>query len=141
MRVMPRPMKGRHRPTGGGRSSVSARSSTSAGLAVATPDAQAHLPDLLGLSPHDDALTRFDELAHETEGGAPALIAALGDSRDPAAGLVLAAVATAAPDKELRKAARRALHRLRSAGLDVAIPVAADIESTPAAASTGQVTR
>jgi hypothetical protein len=139
---MPRPLRGRRRPTSSARPPAGAQSSGGNSLAVATPDAQAHLPELLALEPQDDALARFDALAQETEGGAPALIAALGDSRDAAAGPVLSAIATAAPDKELRKAARRALHRLRSAGLDVTVPVAANVESrAPGLASAGQVTR
>src|SRR3954452_19973167 len=140
-RVMPRPVRGRRRPTGTARPSTSARA-TGTSVAVATADAEAHLPDLLNLSAEDDALARFETISQETEGGAPALIAALGDSRDAAAGLVLTAIATSAPDKELRKTARRALHRLRSAGLDVTVPIAADVEShAPIADTTGQVTR
>lgn len=138
---MPRPMKGRRRP-GSGRPATSTRPTPGAGLAVATADAQAHLPELLDLAPEADALAAFDDLAQRTEGGALALIAALGDSRDAAGGHVLATVATAAPDKDVRKAARRALHRLRSSGVDVVVPVAAEVEAVPPApASTGQVTR
>jgi hypothetical protein len=135
-------MKGRRHPAGGGRPAASTRSNAGAGVAVATADAQAHLPELLGLAPEADALAAFDDLAQRTDGGALALIAALGDSRDAAGGSVLATVATAAQDKEVRKSARRALHRLRSAGVDVVVPVPADVESATAApASTGQVTR
>jgi hypothetical protein len=109
---------------------------------VATADAQAHLSELLGLAPEVDPLATFDALAQHTDGGAPALIAALGNSRDASSGPVLSAIATTAPDKDLRKAARRALHRLRGAGLDIAVPVAADVDlAPPGPASSGQVTR
>ena len=139
---MPRPMKGRRRPTASGRATANARPTAGASLAVATDDAQAHLPELLALPPEADALAAFDDLAGRTDGGAAALIAALGDSRDAASGSVLAAIATAAPDKDVRKAARRALHRLRSLGIDVVVPVPAEVETpTATPASTGQVTR
>lgn len=120
---MPRPMKRRRPPT-------SARTSTTRTHSTGgvTEEARERLPDLLGLAPEDDALATLDALATETPGGALALVEALGASRDPAAGQVLSVVATAAPDRELRKSARRALHRLRSAGIEVAVPVAADID-------------
>jgi hypothetical protein len=104
---MPRPVKSRARPT-------------------STPEAQARLPDLLAIPPESDAVERFGEIAAETPGGPLALIEALGGSRDEAAGQVLAAVAGAAPDREQRKAARRALHRLRSTGLAVTVPIPAE---------------
>jgi hypothetical protein len=80
-----------------------------------------------------DVVAQFGAVASDVPGGSLALIEALGASRDEAAGRVLSAVAVAAPDKEIRKSARRALHRLRSAGIAVAVPVAAPPE--PAAAA------
>jgi hypothetical protein len=128
---MPKPVKGRRRP------SVNARPATARSHSAAAPtdEARARLPQLLSLAPHDDVLATLDELAPATPGGAPALVEALGSSRDAAAGHVLTAIATAAPDRELRKSARRALHRLRSAGIDVAVPVAAEVETTGRATS------
>jgi hypothetical protein len=110
---MPRPVKGRSRPA------------THTGP---TPEALAQLPALLAAPPESDVVSQIDALAAETPGGALALIDALGASRDKAAGRIVAALATMAPDKEQRKAARRALHRLRSAGIAVAVPVAAQPE-------------
>jgi len=106
---------------------------------MVTEDAQAHLPDLLELDPEDAVAVRFDALAQQTEGGAEALIAALGDSRAEAAGPVLEAIATTAPGKDVRKAARRALHRLRGSGLDVRVPVA--VAAEPAATTATDVQR
>jgi hypothetical protein len=108
---MPRHLKDRSRP---------------AASRGASPEAQARLPELLALPPEADLAARFDALASETPGGALALIDVLGSSRDEAAGPVLAALAVSATDKEQRKEARRALHKLRSAGLAVAVPVHAD---------------
>ena len=94
----------------------------------------ARVSELLALAEEDDPLGRLSELGEETPGGAPALVEALGGTRSEAAGRVLAAVAARAPDKELRKAARRGLHRLRAAGVAVEeAPVAADSASAPAA--------
>jgi hypothetical protein len=127
---MARPVRGRGRPTAskhpGKGSGAQAHGST------VTPEAQARLPELLVTPPRSsgqaesDAVSRFTAIAAETPGGPLALIEALGSSRDEAAGRVLAAVATATPDRGQRKAARRALHRLRSTGIAVALPVAAE---------------
>src|SRR5687768_4975657 len=135
---MARPGRSRGRPT----TSKHPRkgSSAPAQAPAGTPEAQARLSELLSPPPQSvegsgqaasDAVTRFSAVAAETPGGPLALIEVLGGSRDEAAGHVLAAVATAAPDREQRKAARRALHRLRSTGIAVALPVAA--EPAPAA--------
>jgi hypothetical protein len=51
-----------------------------------------------------------------------ATLAALGRSREPGAGPILVAVAEGSAPKELRKEARRELHRLRALGLDVPRP-------------------
>jgi hypothetical protein len=110
---MPRPVKSRPRPA------------TPTGP---TPEALARLPELLAAPPESDLVAQLDALAAETPGGALALIDALGASRDEAAGRVVAALAATAPDKEQRKAARRALHRLRSSGIAVAMPVVAQPE-------------
>lgn len=135
---MARPGRSRGRPT----TSKHPRkgSSAPAQAPAGTPEAQARLSELLSPPPQSvegsgqaasDAVTRFSAVAAETPGGPLALIEVLGGSRDEAAGHVLAAVATAAPDREQRKAARRALHRLRSTGIAIALPVAA--EPAPAA--------
>jgi hypothetical protein len=88
---------------------------------------------LLAALDYDDPVAAFDAAAAETPGGPLALIDALGASHQESAGRLVAAVSVSAPDKELRKAARRALHRLRSGGIDVAVPVAASPEvSAPA---------
>lgn len=95
-------------------------------VAIAAPpvaEIQASIAALVAAPPESDLVTQFTERA-ATLGSPLALIDALGGSRDEAAGQVLTALAMAAPDKELRKAARRALHKLRSAGLAVTLPVA-----------------
>lgn len=84
---------------------------------------QATIAQLAAAPPEADLLAQFTEQAASL-GSSLALIDALGGSRDQAAGRVLTVVATAAPEKALRKAARGALHKLRSAGLDVTLPVA-----------------
>jgi hypothetical protein len=104
-----------------------------------SPETQARLPELLAAPPESDLGARFAEIAGATPGGPLALIEALGGSRDAAAGRVLAAVAVGAPNKQERKAARRAIHRLRSAGVAVAVPVAAEHE--PAAATAREALR
>src|SRR6266571_40743 len=114
---MARPVKGRSRPTIS-RSHVRSHTAPSVG-APASPEAQARLPELLTSPPEADVVARFSALAAETPGGPLALIEALGGSRVEAAGRVVAAIAVAAPDREQRKAARRALHKLRSAGISV----------------------
>lgn len=115
---MARSVKGRGRPAG-------------ASSAV-TPEAQARLPELLALPPEADLLAAVEAAASATPGGVAALIEALGASRDAAAGRVLGALAVGAADKDARKAARRALHRLRSAGIAVAVPVPAEPGPAPA---------
>lgn len=127
---MPRPVRDRGRPTAA--RSPGQRAGGHSSAVTVTPEAQARLPELLAIPPEADAAARFGEIATETPGGPLALIEALGGSRDEAAGRVLAAVATAAPDREQRKAARRALHRLRSVGIEVTVPVAEPI-ATPVA--------
>jgi hypothetical protein len=87
------------------------------------------VPGLLELPEDADAVARFGEVAAETSGGPLALIEALGGSRAEAAGRVLAALAASAPDRDQRKAARRALHRLRSTGVTLATPI--PVEPTP----------
>ncbi len=82
----------------------------------------ARLPDLLTLGPEENPLARLAELGASTPGGVLALVDALGANRGEAAGRILASVAAQAPDKALRKAARRGLHRLRAAGVKVADP-------------------
>jgi hypothetical protein len=97
-----------------------------------TPEAQALLPKLLEISTDDDVAARFGTLANETPGGTAALIEVLGGSREEAAGPILAVLAASAPDREQRKSARRALHRLRSSGVALARPV--PVEPPPPAA-------
>lgn len=92
---------------------------------AATADAPAtppRLPEVLALASADDLVARFGELATETPGGPLALVEALGGERSDAAARVLSTLAAEAPDRELRKAARRGLHRLRAVGLSVDIP-------------------
>src|SRR4051794_34131612 len=117
---MPRSVKGRSRPATTGPS----------------PEALAKLPELLAAPDEADAVARLTALAAETPGGALALIDALGAGRDEAAGRLAATLAISAPDKEQRKAARRALHRLRSTGIAVAMPVAAPELPAPASPET-----
>ncbi|MCC7367731.1 MAG: hypothetical protein IT306_04880 [Chloroflexi bacterium] len=71
----------------------------------------------------DEILAVFDDLTEGDQGRALALIDAMGNIREESAGLVLAALAEILPDKEQRKAARRALHKLKSAGIEVALPM------------------
>ena len=131
---MPRPVKGRGRQTS---SKIHGRGGTSAASApVVTPEARARLPELLVAPPESDVVARFTAIAAETPGGASALIEALGGSRDEAAGQVLSAVAAAAADREQRKAARRALHRLQSTGITVTRP--AVVAPGPPAAATAE---
>src|SRR4051794_9166456 len=128
---MARPVKGRSRPGSAGPAKAHA-----AAPAASAPTAEAleQVSGLLAAPPESDIASQFAAAAGETPGGALALIDALSTSRDEAAGRVLAAIALAAPDKEERKAARRALHRLRSAGIAVAVPVAAAPEHPTSAA-------
>lgn len=103
--------------------------------ATAEAAATVHLAALLA-GGADLALERFQQVAGETPGGAPALIAALGGVRSESAGQVLARIAADALDKELRKAARREIHRLRALGVAVELPAAA--ESVPVGARPAQ---
>ena len=121
---MPRPTKHRSR-----RAANTAHPNTP----VLSPEDQARLIELLA-APESGVMARFDALAAEAPGGPLALIDALGSSHDEGAGHLLAALAVAAPDKEQRKAARRALHKLRSAGIVIAIP--SSIEPVSATLST-----
>jgi hypothetical protein len=134
---MPRPARGRGRPTASKSPGKSAGAPSSA--PAVTPEAQARLPELLALTPDSDVVARFGEIAAETPGGPLALIEALGGSRDEAAGPVLSSIAAAAPDREQRKAARRALHRLRSIGIALAAPV--PVEPAPVATATTEAAR
>ena len=95
--------------------------------ARATPVAE-----LLALAADADPLARLRELAGETPGGAVALVDALGATRSAEAVPVLTAAAAQGTDKELRKAARRALHRLQSVGVAVAPPPPAPEPARPA---------
>ena len=103
---------------------VESKGGTVAVAAPASPELQVSIVQLLAAPPEADLLAQFTERSGTVPGGAMALVDALGGSRDEAAGRVLNVVATAAPDKDLRKSARRALHKLRSAGLTVTLPVA-----------------
>lgn len=88
---------------------------------------QVGLEQLLAAPPESDLLRQFQALvaqAGNTPAGELALIDALGASRNEAAGRILTTIATAAPDKDHRKAARRALHKLKSTGLAVVAPIA-----------------
>jgi hypothetical protein len=134
---MARTARGRGRPTAS-RPPRRDADTASASSAI-TPEAQDRLRELLEASPESDTLSQFGTIAAETPGGPLALIEALGRSRDEAAGRVLSAVATAAPGREQRKAARRALHRLRSTGVAVTIP--APLPSTPVVTSSAETLR
>jgi hypothetical protein len=92
------------------------------------------ISELLELSPHDDAASRVRELAGDAPGGELGIVEALGGTRNETAGRVLAAVAVQATDKQVRKAARRSLHKLRAAGIAVNVPSTAVGEGRPAAA-------
>jgi len=80
-------------------------------------EAAAKAAELLALGPEADPLARLRELAGDAPRGATALVDALGASGSADAAPILAAIAERTPDKELRKAARRALHRLQSVGV------------------------
>lgn len=134
---MPRPVRGRGRPTA--RKNPGRGASAPPQGHAATPEAQARLPELLATPLDSETVARFGEVAAETPGGPLALIEALGSSRDEAAGRILAAVAAAAPDREQRKAARRALHRLRSVG--IAVTVTVPVGPAPVATATAEALR
>ena len=103
-----------------------------------TDDAAARVAErvaeLLALGPDADPLARLRELAGETPGGAVALVDALGASRSADAVPVLSAAAAQGDDKELRKAARRNLHRLQSIGIAATLPTPRSPEPAPPAA-------
>ena len=88
--------------------------------------------ELLSAADELDPLRRLAELGEQTPGGAPALVEALGGTRSEAAARILIVVAARASEKDLRKIARRELHRLRAAGVPVeALPVAAGPSPPP----------
>ena len=95
------------------------------------------MQDLLEPPEDADVVARFGEIAAETPGGPLALIEALGGTRAEAAGHVLTALAASAPDRDQRKAARRALHRLRSTGVALATPI--PVEPAPPASAPVEV--
>lgn len=82
-----------------------------------------------------EVVRRLEELRGREEALALAAVSALGRERDPAAARALAAVAESELAKDLRKEARRGLHRLRAVGVEVpslapataALPVAAPV--------------
>lgn len=86
------------------------------------PPVRAAAARLLAVAGDADALGR--SLAEVAAEGLPLLdlVLALGQQRSAEAGRVLAAVAAQAPDRDVRKAARRELHKLRGAGLAVPEP-------------------
>ncbi|MDP8922308.1 MAG: hypothetical protein M3O34_05450, partial [Chloroflexota bacterium] len=89
---------------------------------TSTDEAAAIVAELLALGPDADPLARLEEQAGEVAGGPVALVEALGASRSAAAVPVLTAAAERGSSKDLRKAARRALHRLQSVGVAAAVP-------------------
>ena len=129
---MPRPVRGRGRPT-----TVRSPGKSAGPPPAVTPEARARVQDLLAPPEDADVVARFGEIAAETPGGPLALIEALGGSRAEAAGHVLAALAASAPDRDQRKAARRALHRLRSTGVALATPI--PVEPAPPASAPVEV--
>lgn len=138
---MPRPTKLRGRQPAGKppRAAQHAADASAGGATGLPPEIRVRLDAALSESSESDRTEHVVGLAAETPGGLLALIDALGAGHDEAAGQVLAALATAAPDKDARKAARRALHRLRSAGVVVAVPVPA--EPVPATAGSQDALR
>jgi hypothetical protein len=92
-------------------------------LASGAPEIQAALDAFSDLTPDDDVVGTFAEQAQRLPGGVFALIEAFGSSSDMRAGVILAIIAAKAPDKEQRKAARRALHKMRSAGIPMPVPL------------------
>jgi len=88
----------------------------------AIDEAASRAAELLALGPDVDRLARLLDVAGANPKQATALVDALGSTRSADAAPILAAAAERAPDKELRKAARRALHRLQSVGVPVALP-------------------
>lgn len=83
----------------------------------------AQVSELLGIDAPAEILDRLVELGAQLPGGPLALVEALGGRHDAAAGRVLTIVATETTDRELRKVARRGIHRLRAAGVPVEMPV------------------
>src|SRR5688572_18777993 len=100
-----------------------------------SPDdsARERAAELLALG-SEEAASRLAEASAAMDGGALAIVDALGSMRSEEAGRVLAAVAADVSDKDLRKAARRALHRLRATGIAVDVPTVTAPPSVPAAA-------
>jgi hypothetical protein len=92
------------------------------GVAEMPAEAAARAAELLDAEPGPELLARLEELGRETPGGALALVEALGSERSEAAGRVLGTLAAEAPGKDVRKAARRGIHRLRAAGVAVELP-------------------
>ena len=90
---------------------------------AATDERATPVAELLALDPDADPLARLRELAGEYPGGAVALVEALGATRSADAVPILTGAAAQGADKELRKAARRALHRLQSVGVAATLPV------------------
>ena len=89
------------------------------------PDAAAaaeRVRELLNLAGHRSLIDRLRELAARQPGGTVALVEALAAARSQDAGKALATVANEADEPEVRKAARRGLHRLRAAGVVVQLP-------------------
>lgn len=78
--------------------------------------------DLLAGASQHDASERAQRILELPPAEAVAVLDALGRSRQEAAAPILLAVAASAGPKEVRKEARRALHRLRAAGLAVPRP-------------------
>jgi hypothetical protein len=97
------------------------RQARRAGAATVSDVAAERARELVGAAP-EELLDRLGALGGETPGGSAALVEALGGIRSEAAGRALATVAARAPGKELRKAARRGLHRLRAVGIAVEVP-------------------
>ncbi|MBA2449539.1 MAG: hypothetical protein H0V51_16085 [Chloroflexi bacterium] len=83
----------------------------------------AEVSELLRIESRDQILDRLAELGAQVTGGPLALVVALGGRHDEAAGRVLTIVASETADRELRKAARRGIHRLRAVGVSVDMPV------------------
>jgi hypothetical protein len=83
----------------------------------------------------DEILARLTALGADTPGGLATVIEALATMRNEDAARALSIVAADGPDKDLRKAARRGLHRLRAAGLAVTLPSPARGPETPPPAS------
>lgn len=88
----------------------------------------------------DEAASRLSDASVTTDDSALAIVEALGSMRSEEAGHILAAVAADVSDKDLRKAARRALHRLRAAGIAVEVPAPIASPPVPAGGEPARVT-